>query len=148
MRPPCWEWRSVIPFSPALRLTDFEVSGALHARTLLPGAVLHCRHCGAVNRQGHDEICSRRAPWTAARHEQAKRLIGTALATVEGVQVHLEPFITGTQRRNDIRIIGSASRGLSSEDHCLLGLAGFPDSHAATSNHRGRLSGPTCRQTC
>jgi ammonia channel protein AmtB len=32
-----------------------------------------------------------------ARHEQAKRAVGTALATVEGVQVHLEPLITGTQ---------------------------------------------------
>ena len=51
-----------------------------------------------------------------ARHEQAKRAIGTALATLEGVQVHLEPLITGTQRRNDIRITGSASSGLSSED--------------------------------
>jgi hypothetical protein len=41
------KWLSVIPFSPALRLTDLEVSAALHARTLLPGAALHCRHCGA-----------------------------------------------------------------------------------------------------
>jgi hypothetical protein len=107
---------SVIPFSPALRLSDFEVSAALHSRTLLPGAATHCRHCGAVNRHGHDEICLRRAPWSVARHEQAKRTIGTALATLEGVQVHLEPLITGTQRRNDIRITGSASSGLSSED--------------------------------
>jgi hypothetical protein len=35
---------------------------------------------------------------------------------VEGVQVHLEPLVTGTRRRNDIRITGSASSGLSSED--------------------------------
>ncbi|RSH94163.1 hypothetical protein EHS25_003966 [Saitozyma podzolica] len=59
---------------------------------------------------------ARRAPWTVARHEQAKHTIGTALATLAGVQVHLEPLITGTQRRNDIRITGSASSGLSSED--------------------------------
>jgi hypothetical protein len=51
-----------------------------------------------------------------ARQEQAKRTIGTALATLEGVQVHLEPFVNGTQRRDDIRIIESASSGLSSED--------------------------------
>jgi hypothetical protein len=51
-----------------------------------------------------------------ARHEQAKRAIGTALATVDGLQVHLEPLITGTQRRNDIRITGSAASGLSSEE--------------------------------
>jgi hypothetical protein len=35
---------------------------------------------------------------TVARHEQAKRANSTALATLEEVQVHLEPFITGTQR--------------------------------------------------
>jgi competence CoiA-like predicted nuclease len=39
-----------------------------------------------------------------ARHEQANRDIATALATVEGVKVYLEPFITGTQRRDDISV--------------------------------------------
>ncbi|GFZ50354.1 hypothetical protein JCM24511_08111, partial [Saitozyma sp. JCM 24511] len=110
--------KSVIEASSLLRRKwlDFDVSAALHARTLLPGAATHCRHCGVQNQLGHDKICHRRAPWTMARHEQAKRAVGTALATVEGVQVHLEPFITGTQRRNDIRITGSAAIGLSSED--------------------------------
>jgi hypothetical protein len=56
------------------------------------------------------------SPGTVARHEQAKRAIGTALATLEGVQVRLEPLVIGTQRRDDIRITGSASSGLSSED--------------------------------
>jgi hypothetical protein len=127
------KWVSVIPFSPALRLNDFEVSAALHARTLLPGGATHCRHCGARNQLGHDEICVRRAPWTVARHEQAKRAIGTALATVDGLQVHLEPLITGTQRRNDIRITGSAASGLSSEemDTTIVSLA-FQDSQTAT----------------
>jgi hypothetical protein len=68
-----------------------------------------------------------------ARHEQAKRAIGTALATVDGLQVHLEPLITGTQRRNDIRITGSAASGLSSEemDTTIVSLA-FQDSQTAT----------------
>jgi hypothetical protein len=110
------KWLSVIPFSPALRLSDFEVSAALHARTLLPGAATHCRHCGALDQLGHDEICPRRAPWTRARHEQAKRAIGTALATLKGVQVRLEPLVIGTQRRDDIRISGSAPSGLGRED--------------------------------
>jgi hypothetical protein len=39
-----------------------------------------------------------------------------ALATLEGVQGHLEPFITCAQRRNDIRIFGSAASGLLNED--------------------------------
>jgi hypothetical protein len=111
------KWLSVIPFSPALRLSDFEVSAALHARTLHPGAATHCRHCGAPNQLGHEEICLRRAPWTVVRHEQAKLTIGTALATLERLQVHLEPLITFSQRRNDIRITGSATSGLSSEDN-------------------------------
>jgi hypothetical protein len=51
-----------------------------------------------------------------ARHEQAKRTIGTALATLEGVHVRLEPLVFGTQLRDDIRITGSASSGLGSED--------------------------------
>ena len=49
-----------------------------------------------------------------ARHELAKRTIGTALATLEGVQGHLEPLTTGTQRRNDIRPITIVS--LASQD--------------------------------
>jgi hypothetical protein len=92
-------------------------SGASQNGVISPGPGTSSRaHCGATNRLGHDEICIRREPWAVARHEQAKRAIGTALATLEGVQVHLEPLIAGTQRRNDIRITGSASSGLSSED--------------------------------
>jgi hypothetical protein len=49
------------------------------------------------------------------------------------VQVHLEPLITGTQRRNDIRITRSAASGLSSEDIriAIVSLAS-QDSHTAT----------------
>jgi hypothetical protein len=43
-------------------------------------------------------------------------VIGTALVTVEGVQVHLEPFVAGTQRGSGLKITGSAPSGLSSED--------------------------------
>jgi hypothetical protein len=136
------KWLSVIPFSPALRLTDFEVSAALHARTLLPGAATHCRHSGAPNQLGHDEICLRRVSWTVARHEQAKRAIETALATVEGVQVHLEPLVIGTRCRDDIGLTGSASRGLGSEDIdiTIVSLASQdPDHHAASACLWGRL---------
>jgi hypothetical protein len=51
-----------------------------------------------------------------ARHEQAESAIGTALATLKGVQVRLEPLVIGTQRRDDIRISGSAPSGLGRED--------------------------------
>jgi hypothetical protein len=44
-------------------------------------------------------------------------VFGTALAKVEGVQVLMDPFNTGTSPRDDdIMIIGSASSGLSNED--------------------------------
>jgi hypothetical protein len=96
--PPCWaESGSFIPFFSALRLTDFELSAALHARTLLPGSATHCRHCGASNRLRYDEICNQRAPWAVARHEQTKYAIGTALSTLEGVQVRVEPIIFGAE---------------------------------------------------
>jgi predicted nucleotidyltransferase len=37
--------------------------------------------------------------------------------TVESVQIHMDPFNTGTSPRDDdIMIIGSASSGLSNED--------------------------------
>ncbi|RSH85394.1 hypothetical protein EHS25_004790 [Saitozyma podzolica] len=72
--------------------------------------------CVLTHEGSEDHFAHRRAPWTVVRHEQAQRAIGTALATVEGVQVHLKPLITGTQRRNDIRITRSAASGLSSED--------------------------------
>ncbi|RSH85378.1 hypothetical protein EHS25_004774 [Saitozyma podzolica] len=65
--------------------------------------------------------------------EAAKRAFGTALGRLEGAQVHLEPLITGTQRRNDSRITGSASSGLSSEDIdiTIISLAS-QDSQTAT----------------
>jgi hypothetical protein len=72
--------------------------------------------CGAPNQLGHEEICFRRAPWTVVRLEQTKLTIGTALATLERLQVRLEPLITVSQGRNDIRITRSASSGLSSAD--------------------------------
>ena len=39
------KWLSVLPTMPLLRLTDVDISAALHARTLTPSAVTFCRHC-------------------------------------------------------------------------------------------------------
>lgn len=49
------KWLSVKPLSPALRLTDSEVSAALHIRTVFPGAATQCRHRGSRDQPGHDE---------------------------------------------------------------------------------------------
>jgi hypothetical protein len=101
------KWLLVIPFSPALRFSDFEVSTArqLYTHGLRFQGLRHT--AGTVERQTNwDTTKYASGERTVARHEQAKRAIGTALGTLEGVQVHLEPLITGTQRRNDLRITG------------------------------------------
>jgi hypothetical protein len=53
-------------------------------------------------------------PWHGMNRLNAR--LGPPPAALEGVQVQLEPLLTVTQRRNEIRITGSASSGLSSED--------------------------------
>jgi hypothetical protein len=50
------------------------------------------------------------------KHEQAKRAIGIALVTLDAVQFHSNPLSPVTHQRSDVRIAGSASRSLSSED--------------------------------
>jgi hypothetical protein len=50
------KWLSVIPFNPSLRLSDFEISAALHLRTLFTGVGTHCRHYGVASRAKHDEV--------------------------------------------------------------------------------------------
>jgi hypothetical protein len=110
------KWLSVIPFHQALRLTDFEVSAALHHRTLNPGSAV-CSMCGILNSAGHAEVCTKGTKWTIARHEQVKYAIKRALETAEGVQVRVEPFIADTNRRNDLRVTGSEASGLSNHEY-------------------------------
>jgi hypothetical protein len=111
------QWLSIIPYNAANRLTNFEVSAALHLRTLLTGNWVICRHCGQPNTFGHDEVCPHRAKWTVARHEQIKRTIANTLSTLPDTQVHLEPFIANTARRNDISITGSRQSGMASHEY-------------------------------
>ena len=111
------QWLSVIPFNLANRLTDFEVSAAIHLRTLQASSWTTCRHCGQPNRFGHDEVCASRAKWTVARHEQVKHVLASTLSTLDGVQVTLEPFIAGTTRRNDICITGSRASGMANHEY-------------------------------
>jgi hypothetical protein len=110
------KWLSVIPFHQGLRLTDFEISAALHHRTLHPGSAV-CPMCGILNSAGHAEVCTKGTKWTIARHEQVKYAIKRALETAEGVQVRLEPFIADTNRRNDLRVTGSEASGLSNHEY-------------------------------
>jgi hypothetical protein len=111
------KWLSVVPFYQSLRLSDFEVSSALHVRTLHTGSGAVCSGCGCLNFAGHAEVCTERTRWNIARHEQVKRAIATALCKIEGVQVAVEPHIGNTNRRNDIRVTGSEASGMSSHEY-------------------------------
>jgi hypothetical protein len=111
------KWLSVVPFYQSLRLSDFEVSSALHVRTLHTGSGTVCAGCGCNNFAGHAEVCTERTRWNIARHEQVKRAIAAALTKIEGVQVAVEPHIGNTARRNDIRVTGSEASGLASHEY-------------------------------
>jgi hypothetical protein len=111
------KWLSVVPFYQSLRLSDFEVSSALHVRTLHTGSGAVCAGCGCNNFAGHAEVCTERTRWNIARHEQVKRAIAAALTKIEGVQVAVEPHIGNTARRNDIRVTGSEASGLASHEY-------------------------------
>ncbi|GFZ48405.1 hypothetical protein JCM24511_06153 [Saitozyma sp. JCM 24511] len=110
------KWLSVIPFSPELRLGDFEVSAALHHG--LCSQVVRCIADTVAHQNSWNttRFASGEHPEPWRGKSRLNDAMVTAIATVEGVQVHLEPLITGTQRRNDIRIAGSTASGLSSED--------------------------------
>ena len=111
------KWLFVVPFYQSLRLTDFEVSAGLHARTLHPGSDSACAQCHALNEIGHADVCVHRKRWNIARHEQVKRAIASTLSRIEGATVTVEPHIGETNRRNDIRVIGSEASGLASHEY-------------------------------
>lgn len=111
------KWLSVIPYHEGLRLNNFEVSAALHLRTLHSGSDTVCSQCGVPNTAGHAEVCVNGAPWFIARHEQVKYAIRDTLKTIQGVQVAVEPHIGETNRRNDLRVTGSGTSGLASHEY-------------------------------
>ena len=111
-------WLSVVPFHQSLRLTDFEVSAALHVKTLHPGSGPVCTQCGTLTIEaGHAEVCTQRDRWNTARHEQVKRAIAAALSKIRGVTIVVEPLIDGTARRNDIRVTGNAESGIARHEY-------------------------------
>jgi hypothetical protein len=123
-------WLSVIPFSPNLALTDAEVATGLHFRTLCPGREDLCFHCAADNTFGHDDVCSGRAPWTLARHEQVKRVLASSLQGSQDLTVVLEPTIPGTGLRTDFRV--TSTRGGPKEfDLTIVSLATVEAERAA-----------------
>lgn len=110
-------WLSVIPFNKSLKLTDYEVSAALHYRTLHAGSRASCHYCSQMNALGHDDVCEKRPRYRVARHELLKCAITDALECTPVMgRVTMEPYNPGTRLRTDIRIEGSRESGLAAQE--------------------------------
>jgi hypothetical protein len=119
-------WLSIIPFNPSLKLSDFELSAALHHRILCPSHRTYCQHCGSRNEIMHDEVCPARPKWRIARHEQLKHALADALARSPSLgKVRLEPFVPGTHLRTDLSLSGSQTSGTGPQefDITIISLA-------------------------
>lgn len=111
------KWLSTIPWNSTQRLSDFEVSAALHYRTLLPSTSI-CQRCGALPTLGHSETCSRGSTWKYSRHNAILHTIGDAIKSVDGTRVDIEPSSIGvTNQRNDLRVWGSLATGATNTEH-------------------------------
>jgi len=100
------KWLETIPYYHTLRLTDFEVSTAIHYRTSSTSPLTTCPWCTKSNSLGHDEVCLARRGQTMARHESVSRILHSTLKTIHPTAEH-EPHSFQGRRRNDIRLRGS-----------------------------------------
>jgi hypothetical protein len=102
-------WIHAIPLYPSLRLTDQQISCALHFRTLATGQTI-CSKCGERNHISHIENCSLLPNWKLARHECVKRLIHKYIEKT-GSKSRLEPFLNKSNSgiRGDIHVTGPAA---------------------------------------
>jgi len=100
------KWLNTIPYYSTLRLTDFEVSTAIHYRTLSTSPLTTCPWCSKSNSLGHDEVCLARPRQTVARHDSVARILHSTLKTIDPTAEH-EPHSFEGRRRNDIRLRGS-----------------------------------------
>jgi len=99
------KWLDTIPYYHSLRLTDFEVSTAIHYRTLSTSPLTTCPWCSKSNSLGHDEVCLARSRQTVARHDFVARILHSTLKTIDPTAEH-EPHSFEGRRRNDIRLQG------------------------------------------
>jgi len=111
-----------------LRLSDFEISSNVLYRSLIPGGHANCQRCSQPLTLGHHEVCQRIVRFVqVSRHDQVKLTLAPALNTISSFTVEVEPTVPFTdlvenaqrnsiERRNEIRIKGSAMSGLSDTD--------------------------------
>ncbi len=94
------------PYYHTLRLTDSEVSTAIHYRTLLTSPLTTSPWCSKSNSLGYDEVCLAGPRQTVARHDSVARILHSTLKTIDPTAEH-EPHSFEGRRRNDIRLRGS-----------------------------------------
>ncbi len=81
------KWLDTILYYHSLRLTDFEVSTAIH-RTLSTSPLTTCPWCSKSNSLGHDEVCLARPRQTVARHDSVARILHSTLKTIDPTAEH------------------------------------------------------------
>jgi hypothetical protein len=114
------KWLTAIPYNTTGQLSNFELSCALHYRTL-HWPILPCPHCAPPPSLGHDELC--RDPtsprYTIVRHNAVVHAIADTLTTLKLTRVVIEPATTdhASRRRNDLRVIGSRDLGNATKEH-------------------------------
>lgn len=138
------QWLYAIPYKTFSKLSNEAVAVGLHYRTLQPGHLLACKHCGARNVLGHDEVCSRKNQLKTYRHEQVKYAIQYHVATIEDTEVELERRVNDgprTELRPDLRIIGQGSYQQHFSEYDVSIITMFASS--AASFHRTPQDGAT-----
>ncbi len=100
------KWLDPNPYYHTLRLTDSEVSTAIHYRTLSTSPLTTSPWCSKSNSLGYDEVCLAGPRQTVARHDSVARILHSTLKTIDPTAEH-EPHSFEGRRRNDIRLRGS-----------------------------------------
>jgi hypothetical protein len=108
-----YAWMLAFPLrtSPALKLSNQEVSVALIARTLNSGFAGACA-CGRPAAPSHDLSCPRKSSYRTARHESIKRLFATIYRSLN-CTVRSEPLteIGASRDRANLSVRGPAALG-------------------------------------
>jgi hypothetical protein len=114
------KWLSAIPYNSTGQFSDFEISCALHRRTLFC-PLGPCSHCANPISLGHDELCrgATRPRFTILRHNGIVNALADCLRTVRGTRVQVEPITTdlGSMRRNDLLVWGSEQLRNATTEH-------------------------------
>ncbi|WWC65098.1 uncharacterized protein I303_107712 [Kwoniella dejecticola CBS 10117] len=110
-------WLGIIPYSPALKLSNACVSIALQIRTLTSGVGESCRTCRRRTDVLHFECCGTGRGTLTYRHNGVQDAIAAAFRALPNAQVQISPRMYGSFNRfHDIRLIGSARTGIANVD--------------------------------